>query len=608
MIAASLIEEIRSRADIVEVVGEVVQLKKSGKDYRGLCPFHTEKTPSFYVVPAKSLFHCFGCQESGDVFSFLMKREGLGFTDAVRQVAGRYGIEVPQHDDAQAPDPFRALHEALAFAADHFRRNLRDEQRGAAARRYMESRGLSMAVADRFEIGCAIDEWRDLREAAHRHGIADDVLLEAGLIKVGERTDEPYDRFRARLIFPILDLGGRTIAFGGRLIGAGGTGAPKYLNSPETPVYHKGHVLYGLNWARTAIRRDGTALLVEGQMDCIALAGRGAENVVAPLGTAMTAEQASLLARYASRAILLYDSDAAGLKATFRTADALLRAGVHPLVATLPPGEDPDSLIRAGGLEALKPLVEGASDVLERKIRMLEERNFFDDIEGIRRALDRLLPTVRAAIDPALRDIYVSRVAERTGVRPETIEREASEAAAPGGGAGRAAPPRPRADAAPPPRKEPARALSRSAERLLLLLLLRDPGRVESAAGRVAPEELTGAAERAIYEALLAGAPDGWEETLDAAARRRVEELRADRIEMSDADANFADAVAGIKLEQLHLRFEQAQRSLDAAAGDDRWALLEEVRALRGQIDGLHSRLGKSGRWRRLGRPQSGGP
>ncbi|MGH7507309.1 MAG: DNA primase, partial [Longimicrobiales bacterium] len=424
MIGDALIEEVRARADIVELIGEQIPLKRAGKEFKALCPFHNEKTPSFYVVPAKGFYKCFGCGESGDVFTFLMKRGGLGFLDAVRQVATRVGVEIPDAGPERREDePNRALYEVVAFAADHFQHELWDEPGGERARRYLEHRDIARDAAERFQLGFAPDEWRRLREAAHRHGIEDVILLAAGLIKEPDRGDEPYDRFRDRIIFPIAEVSGRTVAFGGRALSRS-DGAPKYLNSPETPVYHKGAILYGLNWSKTAIRREGSALVVEGYMDYVSLAARGAEHVVAGMGTALTPEQANLIGRYTARAYLLYDSDVAGLRATFRTADALLRAGVHPLVVSLPEGEDPDSLVRKGGAAALASHVETAQDVLERKLGMLEERGFFGGIEGSRRALDRLLPTLRAVIDPALRDIYVGRVAERTGVRRETLEAE----------------------------------------------------------------------------------------------------------------------------------------------------------------------------------------
>ncbi|HSL69757.1 MAG TPA: DNA primase, partial [Longimicrobiales bacterium] len=425
MIPQHVVDEVRARADLVEIIGEHVSLKRAGKEFRALCPFHHEKTPSFYVVPAKGFYKCFGCGESGDAFTFLMKRHGVSFHDAVRQIAAHVGIEIPETDSGRNEDePNRALYEAIAFAADFYQHQLWDGPAGERARTYLTTRDLSRATAERFGLGYAPEGWRSLREAAHHHDIRDDVLLAAGLIKESEKSEEPYDRLRERLVFPIADLGGRWIGFGGRVIGRASEGVPKYLNSPETAIYHKGRMLYGLNWSRNAIRREKAALIVEGYMDYVSLAAHGVEHVVAGLGTAMTEEQAQLLARFSRQAILLYDSDLAGLKATFRTGDALLRAGVEPLVVTLPAGEDPDSLIRKGGANALAVHVAKAVDVLDRKLQILEERKFFEEIEGVRRALDHLLPTLRAAADPALKDIYVARVADRTGVRRETIERE----------------------------------------------------------------------------------------------------------------------------------------------------------------------------------------
>jgi DNA primase len=284
MIPEPIIDEIRARADIVEIVGEHVALKRAGKDFRALCPFHNEKTPSFYVVPSKGFYKCFGCGESGDVFTFLMQRGGVSFQDAVRELARRVGVDLPDpREDREAEEPHRELYEAVAFAADFFARTLADPERGERTRRYLAGRGIPDATVERFGLGYAPDGWRTLREAAHRHGIDDAVLLAAGLVKESERGDDPYDRFRDRLIFPIAELGGRVVAFGGRLLSRS-ENAPKYLNSPETPIYHKGGMLYGLNWSRGAIRRDGVGLLVEGFMDYVSLASHGIENVVAVSG------------------------------------------------------------------------------------------------------------------------------------------------------------------------------------------------------------------------------------------------------------------------------------------------------------------------------------
>lgn len=567
MIPDDVVEEVRERADIVEVIGELVSLKRSGKDFKGLCPFHQEKTPSFYVVPAKGFYKCFGCGESGDVFSFLMKHLGLGFQEAVEKLAARYGVEIPTQAP-QADDGLQPLREAVAFAADFYQQHLMAPA-GERARTYLESRGIGRDAWERFMLGFAPDEWRGLREAAGTHDIGDDVLEAAGLIKRSEKVEEPYDRLRDRIVFPITDRSGRVVGFGGRVLSGASAGAPKYLNSPEGALYHKGSILYGLFWAKGAIRREGAALVVEGYMDYVSLAARGVENVVAGLGTAMTEEQATLLARYTRQALLLYDSDAAGLRATFRSGDALLRAGVHPLVVTLPPGEDPDSLVRGGGAGALRPYLDGAVDVLDRKLQILEERAYFEDVEGTRKALDGLLPTLRAAADPALRDIYVDRVARRTGVRRETLEREAR-------GTG-TRPARP----SPPAGTAPAGAEGRAAdaaERKLLLLLVRDRGRVAQAAELLSADEFRHATHRSLFQALTTADPSASpaDMALEPAARALLERLEGDREDLSETDRVFWETVERIRLRPLLERLSELTRLIQVADEQEQQVLMAE--------------------------------
>ncbi len=606
MIPEHLIEEVRVRADIVEIIGELMPLKRAGKDFRALCPFHHEKTPSFYVVPSKGFYKCFGCGESGDVFTFLMKRTGIGFLDAVREVAAKVGVELPapgRTDEEEEEN--KDLYGAIAFAADWFEEQLW-ESANDACRRYLESRQLSRQVAERYRLGYAPDDWRALREAAGRHGITDDVLLGAGLIKEPEHGGEAYDRFRDRLIFPIGDVGGRLVAFGGRALRVV-ENVPKYLNSPETVIYHKGRVLYGLNWSRTAVRREGAALVVEGYMDYVSLAGRGIENVVAGMGTALTPEQANLIARYTAKAYLLYDSDAAGLRATFRGADALLHSGVHPLVVTLPTGEDPDSLVRRAGAAGLAPRLDAAQDVLERKLQMLEERGYFDDIEGARRALDRLLPTIRATLDPALRDIYISRVADRTGVRRETLEQEATGGSSrPGRWRGEPEPGDRRPVQAEPVVEEAASA----AERLLLLLLSRDRDRVETARAEISPAEIADPVNRELFEALLGGLDVEDAGSLSAAASLRLTELRRDPTEVTEGDRTYEQAVADLRTRTFFVRLAGLDRRMTGATEAEAIELVQERQALLRQLQELGSagRMGfkVSPRYRRHSRKPRG--
>lgn len=560
MVSDELLEEIRAQADITAIVGEFVPLKRSGRTYRGPCPLHGGEGPNFSVDPQRGIFKCFVCGEGGDVFAFPMKHLGLDFIEAVKYVAERCGITVPDTDRSrEEEDPHRDIREAVAFAAAWFQKQLWEEKHGAEARRYLVvKRGLSEESVRRFGFGYAPGGWRALREAAAVHEIEDDVLLRAGLIKTSERAKEPYDHFRNRLTIPIYDLRDRPIGFGGRLMSEGDE-APKYINSPDTPIFHKGRIVYGLNWSRHAIRRQEVCLVVEGFMDLISLMAAGVENVVAPLGTSLTEQQARLIARYAEKALLLYDSDRAGLVATFKTADELLRVGVHPSVATLPRGEDPDSIVRKGGPEELARYTAEACDVLDRKIQILENRGYLETIEGKRRAVDGLLLTVRAAADAALRDIYLDRVAEVTGVRRSTLERELDEPTP----EERGRRVRRRGEALPSQRSMP----KLGAERKLLLLLLRDRSLVAKVAEQVRPDNFRTPEYRAIYSALVRAAESGangkggdddsslaWADDLPPPLYDRIKELASDPEELTNPESVLSDAVARLRAWPLERR------------------------------------------------------
>lgn len=604
MIPDDQVEEVRARADIVDVIGEWVDLKKAGKEYKARCPFHEERTPSFYVVPDKGFYNCFGCGENGDVFSFVMKKAGLDFVEAVKHVAARSGVEIREITRQQEDeDPNRPLHAANAFAADWFRRQLADDQVGAEARAYLEKRGIDADTVERFELGWAPDDWRALRDAAATHGIGDEVLLRCGLLTTSDRSPEPYDRFRGRLIFPIHQVGGRVVAFGGRVVG---DGQPKYLNSPETPVYHKGEILYGLHRSRHAIRREGGALMVEGYMDLVALAAAGFEHVVATLGTAMTSEHARLLKRYTGKVWLLFDSDAAGLRATFKAGDILLANGLHPAVVTLPTGEDPDTLVRGEGPEALARYVEQSVDILDRKLQILEERDWFASIDRRRDAVDKLLPTLRATADPALRDIYIDQVAERTGVRRSTLEAElARETTSP--------------TRAPPPARQgnrqgrPAYASgARGASRLrmgpeprLLKVLARDRERreehLEYAAMRIGPEDFRGEADRTVFQAFLDdpeldAAPAGMDARVASYLQRLLAEP-VDDAELAEGTRIFREAVNQLAEHRLYRQMEQVQAAIEAAESDeDKATLVQEKQKLRAEAAELGVRWGPAAR------------
>ena len=413
-----LIEQVRDSADIVSLIGESVELKRAGTDYRGPCPFHGGTHRNFAVIPKKGMFYCFVCHEAGDVFTFFMKRFGMDYPTAVRDVAGRCGITIPERP-VGGPDPREPLFSAVSVAAEWYARRLHDAADAEAARAYLERRGLPLESVAPLGLGFA-PKGNEFLDAMDTLGIGAETLLDAGLA-VRREDDTLRPRLWNRLLFPIHDLRGRTVAFGGRLLGEG---EPKYLNSPDTQIFHKGTLLYNLHHAKHSIRKADRAVIVEGYFDVLGLVEAGFEEVVAPLGTSHTAEQAKLLRRYTQNATLFYDSDRAGLRASFRAADVLLAAGFRVSVATPPQGQDPDDLVRGSGAVGVTGILDDAIDVLERKLQLLDRRGWLGTVSGRRRALDRLLPTLRAPVDRVMRDLYVARAAEALGVSRQSIEQE----------------------------------------------------------------------------------------------------------------------------------------------------------------------------------------
>ena len=493
MIPEETVDQVRESADLVGLIGEAVELKRTGSDYRGPCPFHGGTHRNFAVIPKKNRYYCFVCHASGDVFSWLMKRFGMDYPTAVREAARRAGIVIPETPGRSGPDPREPLFEAVAVAQDWFTRQLLESPDAADARAYLEGREIPLDTAGEHGLGYA-PAGRAFLTAMKELGLEDKVLLEAGL--TAQRDDgKVVPRFRARLLFPIHDLRGRAVGFGGRLLVSG---EPKYLNSPESPIFHKGKQLYNLDEAKTAIRKEESVILVEGYFDVFRLVLAGIDHVVAPLGTALTGDQAGLLRRFARAATLLYDSDQAGLRATFRAGDELLRHGVRVRVATMPEGEDPDTLVRKGGAEALQPILEDGIDLLERKIQLLERKGWFEGVEHQREALDRLLPTIRAA--PSDHPRYLPQDRRRAdGGEPGGAARAGSGAdAAPRAGARSAdAQPRPAGAA-----RKAAAPRDLGAERDLLRVLMKEPAWLARAATEVPAEWFETAVLREVYEAL----------------------------------------------------------------------------------------------------------
>lgn len=415
------IEEIRSRADILEIVSEFVTLRKRGKSYTGLCPFHGEKTPSFTVNVDRQIFHCFGCGEGGNVIRFLMKINNLSFPEAVRSLAAKVGVDLPEREfrkERKEPGKREKLLRANRLAAGYFRDALNGPE-GDRARMYLTSRGIGVEALSRFSIGYARDGWHFLKDALGQQAVPADIAEEAGLL-VRKDRDWHYDRFRDRIMFPVLDLNGNVVAFGGRLLG---NGEPKYLNSPETPVYTKGRVLYGLYDTKEEIRRADRAILVEGYMDLIALWEGGIRHVVASLGTALTREQVLILRRFTKNVVLLFDPDQAGRHAAERSLKLFLEEGVHGWVLRLPDGYDPDAYIRTFGPERLNSLVGTAPSLTDYYIETImgPGKTVEEKLEKARTAL----PLIGGMSDALQRTLLIRRISEYLGVSEDLLEKEA---------------------------------------------------------------------------------------------------------------------------------------------------------------------------------------
>jgi len=610
VIPDEVVEQVREAADIVAIIGEYVSLKRTGADFRGPCPFHQGTRRNFSVSPAKRMYHCFVCAESGDVFKFLTKRLGVDWPEAVRMVGEKAGIEVREtQSKREGPDPREPFWELNATAAGYFRQLLWDEAVGAPAREYLIQREVSRDVADEFELGFAPREIGLMRTYMNTLGFDDARLLEAGLLVRPDQESEPRPRFRNRLIFPILDVVGRHVGFGGRLLGPGDV---KYLNSSESPVFSKGKLLYGLNRSRNAIRRADRALIVEGYFDAMRLMSAGLQEVVAPLGTALTEVQVTLLRKYTRNVFLLYDSDAPGLKATFRAGDELLRQGFSVRVVTLPAGEDPDSFVQTKGVAALETHLESAMDVFDRKIQILERAGWFSELQKKRRALDRLLPTIRATADPIMRDLYVGRAGEVTGVDRSVLLAELSIDDARRGGTPAA---RPATESQPAPRinldvrarrgdrRTRAHVRGSSAERELLRAMLMQRSRVETIAERVGPDSFRDPRYRGIFAALLkldeAASMDELGALLDPDQIEIVESLIEDPGALMDVQRTIDDSLAKIQVRDLEDRVAEIERLLPLATDRERIELDKEREKLV-----LQARASGKGSWKAL----RGGP
>jgi len=410
-----VIEEVRVSNDIVDVVSEYVKLERKGKDYFGLCPFHKEKTPSFSVASGKQIYYCFGCGKGGNVIHFIMNIENIGFLDAVKLLADRARIQLPEGEDEEERRKALLRKEIIRIntdAARFFFNNLGNNEKAVS---YLRKRGINDRTIKKFGIGYASEDWDSLLKHLLKKGYREPDILESGLI-LKSKNGGFYDRFRGRIMFPIFDLRGNVIAFGGRVLDSS---QPKYMNSPETPVYNKSRNLYALNFAKNS--GEKRIIVVEGYMDVISLHQNGIINTVASLGTALTESQGRLLKKYAEEVIISYDSDTAGQAATIRGLDLLDGIGCNVKVLTLPESKDPDEYIRKNGLDAFKKLADNAVSLLEYKIRVLKKQIDTNTVEGKISFLNKVASLLSRMDNNVEIEMYVKKIAKDYGISEESL-------------------------------------------------------------------------------------------------------------------------------------------------------------------------------------------
>jgi DNA primase len=571
------VERVRAASDLVELVGQSIQLKRAGRSWVGLCPFHAEKTPSFSVSPERQLYHCHGCKAGGDVFRFVQETEKVSFLEAVELLSRRAGIPVPERRAGEAG--VRApLLDVLERAACAYVQWLEDPQRGLAARRYLESRGLSTDTISRFRLGLAPDGWANLVQRLGGR-VSGELLVQAGLALRRDPGSAGrsgwYDRFRNRLMIPLVTPGGAVVGFGARALG---DETPKYLNSPEIPVYHKGSFLFALEQARRAVGADGELIIVEGYFDAIALHQAGLTHTVATSGTALTLEQARILKRQVARVALTYDGDAAGREAMMRSLGVLLAEGLDVVVVDLPEGQDPDTLVRTRGADGWRALRSGAYDPVEFVQRHLLRggRVAGESEQAAReRALQAVVRLATAISDPIRFESFVNRADAVLGGQNQEYRQAVIRAVAlRRGGESIETPVRAAV--------RDQRRLEHGPERTLLQGLLRVPGVLAEVRGRVSPEDFRDPAGRSLATWLWggeSGLPDqepaaslarelitsgseriDWTAVVHGAAQRLVE--RRLRQELKERTNRLKQPVEDAEAARLMVEIDEIARSL----------------------------------------------
>lgn len=560
-IPQSVIDHIRRISDIVDIIEQYVKLKPRGKNFVGLCPFHQEKTPSFTVSPEKQMFYCFGCQTGGDVFTFLKLHEKISYPEAIRLLAERYHIPVPQEKAADEAERtlYDELYQIHQVVGEFYRHQLHRPE-GRIALEYLRHRGFSPETVEKFQIGYAPDRWDALAVFAREQGLSTDILQKAGLL-IARGDGSFYDRFRHRLMFPIHNPSGRIIAFGGRQL-RDDPESPKYLNSPETPIYQKSQVLYGLPQAREDIIRKDTILITEGYADCITLHEYGFRHTCASLGTAFTTEQCQLLRRYTTNVILLFDSDEAGLRAAERAGSILLEQGLNIRIVTIPDGKDPDGFLRLHGAEAMEALLKKAAGYMDFRVQQFIRRNAFQTVHDRATAAHELLQVIAGIQDPIQQNLYLREMIRHFELSENTLSQELQKIIRR----------RRLRDASSAPKtsinKPPIPEAIRKAERFLLRLMLTEPVSAETVFRYLSPSDFQVEGIRLIVEMiadrLAQQQPISPEELMVYADEPLRKSLTRLLIEAPD-DFSLNDCLSMIQIHHLQKKMEDLRYTIKLA-------------------------------------------
>ena len=576
-------EQVRSAVDMVDVISGYVSLKKRGQNYWGCCPFHGEKTPSFSVNPGKSMFYCFGCHEGGDIFKFIMKIENCGFMDALKLLAGRYGIPVPERQKTAAEiareKQRNSIYDANSLASRFYQACLLKTNYGKQALAYLVGRGITQEIIERFTIGYALDNFTALVASLGKRGCTPELLVQAGLVAEGGRSGF-YDKFRNRVMIPIKDPRGRIVGFGGRVLD---NSTPKYLNTSETPWFNKRRLLFGLDIAARAIRQTRQAIVVEGYMDAISLHAAGIDNVVASMGTAFAEEQARLLKRMAEEVVFCYDSDSAGRNASVRAVSIARNAGLKVRIAGVPEGKDPDEFVRHHGKEAFLAVVAAAQEGIAFQIDETLQQNNLASLAGKVEAVSNILPFLRECKTEIEASEHIRKLAQRLTIDEGLILEEYRKSVR-SGGAKRELPLR-----AP---QVPEAGIGQQAEELLLALLLERPdlcGRCEEV---VEQAGFTETAQNDLFVLLQAGCPmDKLCENLDSAGQSLLAKLMARPLPEGDSEKLLEDCLRQIKrsyLEKEYTKHSQLAQEYERSADERFISELMESQRIKNEIKKLY--------------------